>query len=1167
MEQGKMRNQPEIFDPPAGSLSPPPPGRRASLSQDVLAGGGEMGALMRAFDWAKTPLGPVETWSPTLRATTRLLLSNCSAMLLWWGPEFIQIYNDAYIPVLGDKHPYVALGRPFAECWSEVFYLLGPLVRTALEGGPPTWMDDIPLELNRFGFVEETHFTIGYSPVPDETAPGGIGGVLATVHEITEKVLAERRVRVLRDLGTTGPAEAKTAEEACAAAAATLGNHGKDVPFALLYLTESNGRFARLAAHTGIGDCAALGPELVEISDPAGSVWPFAAAKELREIVAVYDLHRRFDHLPSGPWFDPPHSASVVPIRSNISHQLAGFLVAGISPRLRLDDSYRGFLELACAQIATAIANARAYEEERRRNDALAEIDHAKTIFFTNISHEFRTPLTLMMAPLEDALAQPDRIPASERVGLELAYRNCLRLLKLVNTLLDFSRIEAGRMQAVFEPLDLATLTADLASVFRSAMERAGLKLTVDCPTLRQPVYVDREKWEKIVLNLLSNAFKFTLEGSIEVSLSDAGDRAELTVRDSGCGITPEDLPHVFERFYRARHAQSRSYEGSGIGLALVQDLVRLNGGTVSAESEPGRGSSFRVSVPFGSAHLPADRIGAASPSTSTAIGSGAYLEEALHWLPAAAGGGAAQAAALPRAESIAGSTPGSTPGSISGAISGAKLRERIVLAEDNSDMREYVERLLAPAYRVEPVGDGQAGLEAVLRDPPDLVLADVMMPRLDGFGLLKALRSSERTASIPVILLSARAGEESRVEGLSAGADDYLVKPFSARELTARVENHLALSRIRRETEQRIRESEARFRAFVAASSDVVFRMNADWSEMRQLRGRDFIADTEAPSGSWLEKYIHPDDQRLVLDAIRKAIQEKSVFELEYRVLRLDGTPGWTFSRAVPLFDACGEIVEWFGAATDITARKQSEQALLRSEKLATLGRMAATIAHEINNPLEAVTNLLFLADEEENLPAPAHHYLQMAEVELRRIAHITRQSLGFYRESNAPALTSVNAVLDSAIDLLKSKIDQKRAMVERDWRADVRIVAVAGELRQVFSNLLTNSLDAIGFNGKIRIRISTHASLRDAAARSVRITFLDDGRGVSPAARSHIFEPFFTTKGTVGTGLGLWVTKQIVDKHSGTIRLRSRSEGAKTGTAFSIVLPFESGSAGGGN
>jgi signal transduction histidine kinase/DNA-binding NarL/FixJ family response regulator len=1162
MEQGNLRNQPEIFELPVGPLSPPP-GRSASSCQEVFAGGGEMGALMRAFDWAKTPLGPVETWSPTLRVTTRLLLSNCSAMLLWWGPEFIQIYNDAYIPVLGDKHPHVALGRPFAECWSEVFYLLGPLVRTALEGGPPTWMEDIPLDLNRFGFVEETHFTIGYSPVPDETAPGGIGGVLATVHEITEKVLAERRVRVLRDLGTAGPAEAKTAEEACAAAAATLGNHGKDVPFALLYLTESNGRFARLAAHTGIGDCAALGPDLVEISESGDSVWPFAAAKELQEIVVIYDLQRRFDHLPSGPWFDPPHSAAVVPIRSNISHQLAGFLVAGISPRLRLDDSYRGFLELASAQIATTIANARAYEEERRRNDALAEIDHAKTIFFTNISHEFRTPLTLMMAPLEDALAQPDQIPASQRVGLELAYRNSLRLLKLVNTLLDFSRIEAGRMQAVFEPLDLATLTADLASLFRSTMERAGLKLTVDCPSLREPVYVDREKWEKIVLNLLSNAFKFTLEGSIEVSLGEAGDAAELTVRDTGCGISAEDLPHVFERFYRAGHAQSRSYEGSGIGLALVQDLVRLNGGTVSVESRPGRGSTFRVSVPFGSAHLPADRIGATRAPAATAISSVAYLEEALHWLPAMGDAGAAPAAGPGSPESIPGSSPASSPGS----SPGLRQRERIVLAEDNSDMREYVQRLLAPAYRVESVGDGQAGLEAVLRDPPDLVLADVMMPRLDGFGLVKALRSSERTASIPVILLSARAGEESRVEGVSAGADDYLVKPFSARELTARVENLLALSRIRRETEQRIRESEERFRAFVEASSDVIYRMNADWSEMRQLRGRDFIADAEAPSGSWLEEYIHPDDHRLVLDAIQKAIREKSVFELEHRVMRLDGTPGWTFSRAVPLFDASGKIVEWFGAATDITARKQSEQALLRSEKLATLGRMAATIAHEINNPLESVTNLLFLADEEENLPASAHHYLQMAEVELRRIAHITRQSLGFYRESNAPALTSVNAVLDSAIDLLKSKIDQKRATVERDWRSDVHIVAVAGELRQVFSNLLTNSLDAIDFNGKIRIRISTHASAEDAAARMVRITFLDDGRGISPAARSHIFEPFFTTKGTVGTGLGLWVTKQIVEKHAGAIRLRSRSEGAKTGTVFSIVLPFETESAGDGN
>jgi PAS domain S-box-containing protein len=471
--------------------------------------------------------------------------------------------------------------------------------------------------------------------------------------------------------------------------------------------------------------------------------------------------------------------------------------------------------------------------------------------------------------------------------------------------------------------------------------------------------------------------------------------------------------------------------------------------------------------------------------------------------------------------------------------------------------MRDYIRRLLAGAYEIEAVSDGEAALDSVLRNPPDLVLTDVMMPGMDGFGLLNALRGHERTASIPVILVSARAGEESRVEGMNAGADDYLAKPFSARELVARVENHLALSRLRRETELRVRESEERFRALVAARSDVMYRMSPDWSEMRPLRGRNFNADIDEPDRGWVERYIHPDDRATVMAAIQEAIRTRSVFELEHRVLRVDGTLGWTFSRAVPLFNAAGEIVEWFGAASDVTVRKQSEQALLRSEKLATLGRMAATIAHEINNPLEAVTNLLFLSQLSGELPAAAKEYLRMAEVELRRIAHITRQSLGFYRESNAPSVTSLTALMDSAVELLKNKIDEKQIAIQRDWRSRPEILAVAGELRQVFSNLLANSIDAIDANGAIKVRISAHGSERKGVSPHVRITVSDRGKGIGSATRPHIFEPFFTTKGSVGTGLGLWVTKQIVDKHGGAIRVRSCCEGARRGTTVSVVIP----------
>ena len=598
-----------------------------------------------------------------------------------------------------------------------------------------------------------------------------------------------------------------------------------------------------------------------------------------------------------------------------------------------------------------------------------------------------------------------------------------------------------------------------------------------------------------------------------------------------------------------------RSYEGSGIGMALVQELVKLHGGTIRVETRPGAGSAFTVSIPLGSEHLAADRIGTARTLDSTASGAEAYVEEALRWLPGEEDySGGNEFAATP-----------SATGAIRTVTGDARTRARVLLADDNADIREYVSRLLEVKYDVETVNDGEAALEAALQRPPDLILSDVMMPKLDGFEMLKALRADERTATVPFILLSARAGEESRVEGIAARADDYIVKPFAARELVARVETNLAFSRLRRETEQALRESEERFRALVTASADVVYRMSPDWSEMRQLHGRDFIADTDTPSRTWLQRYIHPDDQARVMEAINEAIRTKGVFDLEHRVLRVDGSLGWTCSRAIPLLDVNGEIMEWFGTATDVTERKRTEEALLRSEKLASVSRMAASIAHEINNPLEAVTNTIYLARTNADDPAFVRQYLDLADDELKRISHITRQTLGFYRESSSPAMVSINSIIDSTLDLLQRKIDAREVRIEKQYDNDVHVVAVAGELRQVFANLLVNSLEAIEKKGTVKLRVSRSTCVNTGRPR-IRVTIADDGKGIDIATMPRIFDPLFTTKQTTGSGLGLWVSKQIIEKHGGSIRVRSRagvthsnSNGDRCGSAFTIVLPVE--------
>jgi signal transduction histidine kinase/DNA-binding NarL/FixJ family response regulator len=627
----------------------------------------------------------------------------------------------------------------------------------------------------------------------------------------------------------------------------------------------------------------------------------------------VDDLHDRFDSVPSGLWDDPPARAILLPITSQAQETPAGVIVVALNPYRPLDVGYAGFLNLVSGQISASIANARAYQEEKKRSEALAEIDRAKTTFFSNVSHEFRTPLTLMLGPLEDLLSRSQtHLSPTAAQQLELVNRNGARLLRLVNTLLDFSRIEAGRVKAVYLATDLAGFTPELAGVFRSATERAGLRLVVNCQTTKQIAYVDRDMWEKIVLNLVSNAFKFTFEGEIEVSLGQVGQAAEMRVRDTGVGIPPEEMPHLFDRFHRVPNSRSRTHEGTGIGLALVHELVKLHGGSMRAESALGRGTTFFVTIPLGQAHLASEQIGGERTLASTATGANPFVQEALRWLPDKEMSSEEE---LPLEDLLpVPSPPSPVPSN----------RRRVLIADDNADMRQYLARLLGERYEVVTVADGAAALEAVQQTPPDLVLSDIMMPNLDGFGLLQAMRSSSETKTIPVILLSARAGEEARVEGIDAGADDYLIKPFSARELLARVQTHLELARVRNEANELLRKNEERLRAFVTASADMVYRMSPDWTKMYSLEGKGFIADTKEPHASWMDTYIHPDDRPQIESAIREAIRTKGVFQLEHRVLCADGSLGWAFSRAIPLLDERGEIFEWFGAASDISARKQ---------------------------------------------------------------------------------------------------------------------------------------------------------------------------------------------------------------------------------------------------
>ena len=670
---------------------------------------------MDGVDWTTTPLGPEEGWPQSLRTSLGIAFESRFPIIIFWGPEFVQLYNEAYSGILGTKHPK-AFGQRARDCFPEIWEQIEPMLSGVLERGESTWSEDLMLPLERSGVPEECYFTFSYSPITDER---GIFGVFCAVTETTAKVLRER--------------------------------------------------------------------------------------------------------------------------------------------------------------------------EARERVEALAELDRAKTDFFNNVSHEFRTPLTLILGPLDDALA---RERALDRDELAMLRRNARRLLRLVNTLLDFSRIDANRLALDRRPVDLAALTAEVASTFRSAFESAGIAFEIDAPALDGPVSADPRLWEHVVLNLLSNAFKFTFQGTVRVSLRRAGDVVRLEVADQGAGMSESERVRAFERFWRGSGRPARTHEGSGIGLALVAEIASLHGGTAKLESAEGRGTTAIVEIPY----VPAKADGiAALPSVASEL----TLAETAVW-------------------SDGRPQPNVDPGPAG--------RPTILLVEDNADLREYLTRLLTPGYRVEIAADGAEAKAKAVQSPPDLILSDVMMPGMDGIELVRALRAERATRGVPIVLLSARADDRSASEGIKAGADDYLVKPFASEELLGRLERHIARAQIRAE-------EAARFRQLADEIPQIILTLGArgepEWINKRWF---DFTGLSRAAVGDLrFDGVVHPDDLARLRAVHRERIEAGDAFEAEVRLKPLAGSDDayrWHLARLVPIrSEPEGAIARWIGTATDVHERRLSAE------------------------------------------------------------------------------------------------------------------------------------------------------------------------------------------------------------------------------------------------
>jgi signal transduction histidine kinase len=705
-----------------------------------------------------------------------ICLNSNFPICLVWGPEAVQIYNDAYAFICGDKHPK-GMGQSFKECWAEMWFSIGKLFDQACQG-KAAYQDNSRVFLNRYGYLEEGFFTYSYSPIKD--AQGKVEGIFHPVIETTVKMLSERRNRLLRDISTLC-AKSKRIDDCFNHIFNYLEAHNLDLPFALAYRFGEQGETAHLIYSSGIE--AAKHPAAKEIitKDPSRERWPLELLSDNKNYAVVEDLTAIFPFLICDPYPEPIKKAVMIPIYLASKKHPYALVVLGVSARRPLDEDYLAFYDMFAALVTTAINNANTFEQEQKRIEALAEIDKSKTAFYNNVSHEFRTPLTLMLGPLENLLLDnKQELPASIQKNIEIFHGNCIRLLKLVNTLLDFSRLESQKMEPVFEAVDLAEFTLDAASSFMPAVEQAGLKLDLHADTFKKEVYVDKNMWEKIVLNLLSNAFKYTLQGKIALSLKSVGKEIELKVSDTGVGIPEDDLAKVFERFHRVKGSKGRTHEGSGIGLALVSELVKMHGGNIQVASRLNEGSVFTVTIPADLKKTHSDRTKEVliNQNPKDHRYRKAIVEEAV--------------GLIGQDEELDVESPVKV-----------KAPEVIYLVEDNADLRSYLSRLLANHYELRSFVNGKEALDAILSHPPDLIISDVMMPIMDGVELIKRVRSYKLTANISIILLSARAGREAVISGIDAGADDYLVKPFSTKELLARIHQQITMLRIRRETDR----------------------------------------------------------------------------------------------------------------------------------------------------------------------------------------------------------------------------------------------------------------------------------------------------------------------------------------------------------------------------
>ncbi|RZA26516.1 MAG: response regulator [Proteobacteria bacterium] len=1103
---------------------------------DWLSGGGEMGKLIRTIDWSKTDLGPAETWPQSLKTTISICLSSTFPTSIVWGESMVQLYNDSYRPICGDAHPK-SMGAKFWDTWESARPAVGAIIGKATQG-EGSYLENLRMFLERKGYVEEAFMTFSFSPISNEK--GEVGGLFHPITETTERMLQTRRTQLVRELAVR-LSDAKNLNDVFAFTCQQFDSEQYDIPYLAFYEWNNNRAEAKMSFGLSLSSTATIfaEPDGDEIKGLTLRVDPAQT-----EILSID--HSAFENsmAPIGPYPERPSKAIIMPISLPGMTNALGFAVVGVSARRALDDAYKGFYESLSQALNKAIGQVFAFEQEQRRATALAEIDRAKTQFFSNISHELRTPLTLMLGPIEDLLSKND-LSTSARDELDLVYRNGKRLRKLVNSILDFSRIEAGRLKAKFAPLDLFQFTRDLSSIFRSTIEKGGLQLRVDTATLEEPVYVDPEMWERIILNLLSNAYKYTLQGFVSVSFHESSDSVLIKIKDSGTGIPQKDLPKLFDRFHRVEGAVARTYEGTGIGLSLVKQLVTIQGGHIHVESTEGLGSEFIISLKKGVAHIDPLHLSTTAQPARFSTDSLLYLEEIESWKTT---GGATSRTSLSKTDERS-AIDLSTSESVS-------KRQTVLIVDDNADMREYIAGFLGRSYEILLADNGDSAFEIVTKQKVDLVLSDVMMPGKNGFELLQAIRGEPTLSSLPVILLSARAGEEAKIDGLREGANDYLVKPFSSRELIARVNSVLQISQMKLETDRlRSNRDDRLLGAFAqAAVGMALLDLNSNI-----LDANSTFADITGYSTEELRK-LNVSRLNLPENLLATSEQFKNLLEgringfiIEKQLIRKDKSLCWVQNSISAGRNVSGEIDSIIVVSEDIRGRKESEatarQALIEAERAnESKSLFLANMSHEIRTPLGIIKGYIELLHQTNLLPSEENEWLQIVARNAHQLGIIIDDILDLSRiEADKlelhPTWFDLNELLQDVRTTFAHRIEEKGlALSFEDGQAKGRsILTDKNRLRQILVNVIGNSIK-FTTKGSIKVRYTVTDIANDRQRHEFRIE--DTGIGMSASDREKIFQAFSQADSAInrrfgGTGLGLALSRNFARMLGGDLTI----------------------------